>query len=170
MKRNIRQKGTTILELAVAMAITGMMLMGVVALIFQEWRGTASAKTTVAAAQEIGNAARWISQDGMMAESTGLVEGDPPVDHVTLMWIERYEFANIPHSSSYYLSDTRLCREYDGTVSTVARNISGIEFSRTGNLITVTVSCAPGFWVSDGTGTVSRSYQIYLRAAESLFS
>ena len=75
---------------------------GIVGLIFQEYSGTATAKSSVTAAHEIGSAARWISQDGMMAESTDLAEGAQPADNQTLTWIERYDFASIPHSSSYF--------------------------------------------------------------------
>jgi len=164
MKGQVRQKGMTLLELMAGMAIGAMIMTGVVALISQEFRGTAIARTCVTATHEVGNAARWLSQDGMMAESTDLVEGADPVDHLTLTWIERYDFANIPHSSSYSLSGTQLCRDYDGTVTTVARNISKVEFSQTGRILTVSVSCTPPWWVP--TGTVQKTYRIYLRTAE----
>jgi len=163
MNRQDKQKGMTLLELLVSMAITAMILSGIVALIFQEYSGTATAKTAVTAAHEIGTAARWISQDGMMAESTNLVEGADPVDHLTLTWIERYDFANIPHSSSYTLCDTQLCRDYDSTVTTVAQHISKVEFSQTGHLVTVSVSCTPQWWRAS---TIQKTYRIYLRAAE----
>jgi len=163
MKGQARQKGMTLLELLVAMAITAMIIGGIAALIFQEYSGTAIAKTSVTTAHEIGNAARWISQDGMMAESTGLVEGAHPVDYLTLTWIERHDFANIPHSSSYYLEGTQLYRDYDGTVTIVARDISKIEFSQTGYLLTVSISCTPRWWNST---TTEKTYRIYLRTAE----
>lgn len=158
-----KQKGATLLELLAAMAITAMILTGVVGLIFQEFSGTATAKTSVTAAHEIGNTARWLSQDGMMAESTGLVEGAHPADNITLTWTERRDFANIPHYSSYYLEGTQLRRDYDGTVTTVAQDISNIEFSQAGNLLTVSISCTPRWWKS---ATVEKTYRIYLRPAE----
>lgn len=158
-----KQKGMTLLELIVSMAITVTILSGIVALIFQEYSGTAIAKTAVTAAHEIGTAARWISQDGMMAASTDLVEEADPVDHLTLTWIERYDFVNIPHSSSYSLEGTQLRRDYDGIVTTVAQHISKIEFSQTGHLVTVSVSCTPQWWRAS---TIQKTYRIYLRAAE----
>ena len=98
-----------------------------------------------------------------MAESTGLVEGAHPADNITLTWIERWDFVNIPHSSSYYLEGTQLRRDYDGTVTTVAQDISNIEFSQTGRLLTVSISCTPRWWNS---ATVEKTYRIYLRTAE----
>ena len=164
MKGQARQKGMTLLELMAGMAIGAMIMTGMVALISQEFRGTAIARTSVTATHEVGNAARWLSQDGMMAKNTDLLEGADPVDQLTLTWIERYDFANIPHSSSYSLSGAQLRRDYDGTVTTVARNISKVEFSQTGRVLIVSISCTPPW--RDPTGTVQKTYRIYLRTAE----
>ncbi len=163
-KGQARQKGMTLLELMAAMAIVGIIVMGVVALIYNESRGTAIARTSVTAGHEISYAARWLSQDGWMAESTNLVDGADSVDHLTLNWIERRDFANIPHYSSYYLSGTQLLRDYDGAVKTVAGKISNIEFSQSGSLITVSIDCSPQ-WAGDSAKTVRKTYRIYLRAA-----
>lgn len=163
ISRQYGQKGMTLIELLVSLAITGMVVSGALGLIFHEFRGTAIAKTYVTAAHEIGNAARWISQDAMMAESSGLVDGAQPTDKITLTWIERYDSANIPHSSTYSLNGNELHRDYDGLITTVAKNITDIEFSRTGDLLKVLISCTPQWWNSK---TVERTYSIYLRAAE----
>ena len=157
------QKGVTLLELMVSMAITVMVAGGAVGLIFHEFRGTATAKTQVTAAHEIGYAARRISQDAMMAESTDLAEEAQPTDQLTLTWTERYDFANIPHYSSYSLCGNELRRDYDGNIITVARNISKIEFSQTGYLLKISISCTPPWWNST---TVKKTYHIYLRASE----
>ena len=163
MKRWAKQKGVTLLELMAVMAIGSMIMSGVVGLIFQEFRGNAIACTSVTATHEIGNCARCISEDGMMAESTNLVEGADSVDQVTLTWIERYDFANIPHSSSYSLWDNQLRRDYDGTVTTVARDIPKVEFSQAGRILTVSIRCNPPWWTL--TGMVQKTYRIYLRTA-----
>ncbi len=163
MKGQARQKGMTLLELMVSMGISAVIASGTLGLIFQEVRGTAVARTSVAAAHEIGNAARRISQDMIMAESTDLIEGAVPVNSLTLSWTERYDFANTPHSSSYTLEGTELRRDYDGTVTTVGRDISGIEFSQTGGLLTVSISVSPRWWAPGGT--VQKTYQVYLRTA-----
>lgn len=161
MKRYDGQKGTTLLELTVSMAIVGVIVLGVVGLIYHELKSTATARASVTVGHEIRNAARWISQDGMMAEGSNLIEGAQPVDQLNLAWIERYDFNNIPHSCSYYLSGTELRRDYDGTVTTVARHISGIDFSQAGNLLTVTISCTPP-WIGQYR-TIEKTYRICLR-------
>ncbi|MDP2718988.1 MAG: hypothetical protein Q8P44_04040 [Dehalococcoidia bacterium] len=164
MKNNRFQKGTAMLELILAMAITAAMLPGVTALIFHEWRGTSIAKNQVRTSHEISNAARWITQDGKMAETSDLIDGAPPAEQVTLSWTDRYAFVNIPHSSTYYLSGKDLLRTYDLKTTTVARDISQIGFSQTGNLVTITISCSPGYWVP--YGEVTKTYIVYLRGAQ----
>ena len=164
MHKQERQKGTTLLELLVALSIVALIMGGVVALIFQEYRGTNLAKTYVTTAHEIRRAAQWISQDMMMAESTDFVEGTEPTDNITLNWIEKSDFANLPHSSSYYLLDDQLQRNYDGTITTVAQNISMVNFSQKGRLVTVSISCTPRWW--NPNNTVEKTYRIYLRPTE----
>lgn len=163
IEEQANQKGATLLELIVGLAITAMILSGVVALIFHEYNGTAATKSSITASREIGNAARWFSRDGMMARNTDLIEAAQPADNLTLSWIERQDFANIPHFSSYNLEGTELRRNYDGTVTTVARYISKVSFSQTDRLITMTISSTPPWWKSK---TVEKTYRVYLRPAE----
>jgi len=158
-----KQKGMALLELLAAMAISSMIMGGAVALVFQEYHGTNIAKTHVIAAHEIGNAVRWISQDGTMAESTDLLDGAEAVDQVTLNWIERCDYANTPHSVGYYLTENQLKCNYDGVITTVARNIGSLKFSQTGRYLMVSVSCTPRWW--NPTQTLQKDFRFYLRTA-----
>jgi len=164
MKWQNNQKGTTFLELTIGLAIVALIGTGVVGLINHEIKSTATARASVTIADEIENAAYQISKDGMMAESTNLVESAEPVNNLDLAWIERYEFTNIPHECSYYLNGDELCRDYDGTVTTIARHISGIKFSQTGDLIRVSITCKPT-WMGQNR-TVEKTYSIYRRVPE----
>lgn len=163
MRRQNSQKGFTLLELVVGTAIIGLIVLGTVALITHEVKGTAAARTSVTVGDEIRDAARSLCKDGMMAETTNLVEGAPPADNLVLSWVERYECINVPHTSSYVLSGDELRRDYDGTVTTVARHISEIKFSQTGDVLTVSITCTPP-WMGQNR-TVEKTYRIYLRAA-----
>ncbi|MFC1872659.1 PilW family protein [Chloroflexota bacterium] len=158
------EKGTTLLELMAGMAILVLIMGGVVALIYQEWSGTATAKDSVTVSHEIGNAARLISHDGMMATNTNLVQGEQPVDQLNLSWLEQHDYLEIPHAANYWLEEDQILRNYDGAITTVARNISKIEFSRMGLVLTVSISCNPQWWILDKT--VEQTYRVYLRATE----
>lgn len=138
-----KEKGFTLVELLASMAISGMVMGAGASLIFQQIRGDATIKTTVAASHEIGNAVRSISEDGMMAEASDLIDGAAPVDQLTLTWVEWYQVAATSHQSTYWLSGTDLKRGYDGVVATVAQDITSIAFSQDGRVITVVVRCTP---------------------------
>ena len=99
-----------------------------------------------------------------MAESTDFMDGADPVNCLTLNWVERSDFTDLPRSSSYYLEDNHLQRDYDGTVTTLARNISKIEFSQTGRILTVSITCTPPWWCPNGE--VQKTYRVYLRPEE----
>ena len=164
MRRRAGERGATLLELMLGMAVTGMIVCGVVGLIYQEFSGTAHAKTPITAAHEIGNAARILSQDAAMAASTDLVVGAQPRNYVTLTWMQRQDFVDLPHSCGYWLEGGELRRNYDGNVTTVARNISSVEFSQTGRLLIVSISCTPRWWIIEDT--IEKTYHIYLRPTE----
>ena len=157
------QKGTTVLELVVGLAVMALIGTGTVGLIKHEFNSTATARACVTVADEIDNAARWVSQDGMMAEVTNLTESAQPVDSLSLTWVERQEFIDVPHTCSYSLAGGELRRDYDGTVTTVARHISSIKFSQTGNMIRFSVTCEPP-WTGQYR-TVEKTYSIYLRVS-----
>jgi len=164
MRRHVGERGATLLELMLGLTVTGMIVCGVVGLIFQEYSGTANAKTRITAAHEIGNAARILTQDAAMAAGTDLVVGTQPRDYITLDRIEREDFVDLPHSCSYWLDGDELRRDYDGTVTTVARNISSVKFSQTGRLLTVSICCTPRWWIIEDT--IEKTYHIYLRPTE----
>ena len=146
------------LETVAGVAIVAMISIGTVALINYEVKSTATARTSVTASHEIEKAACWITKDGMMAESTNITDST-----LEMNWIERYEFANAPHSSSYYLDGTDLCRNYDGIVTKVAQNISEVEFSRDSDVLNVSICCSPP-WIGQDR-TVTKTFCVYLRTA-----
>lgn len=108
------------------------------------------------ALHEVDNAHYWVGKDARSALSTNLADGGPPVSAVTLSWTDS---GGGPHSSSYSLSGTQLQRNYDGSVLTVARHLSSIQFSRSGQLITVNLVSSPGSSANDE----SRDFYVHLR-------
>ena len=163
MRGQSGQKGFTLLEFVAAFGITAMVLSAFVGLIWHEIRGNATAKVAVTASSDLGNAGRCLSQNCMMAQSSDLVDEAAPVDQLTLSWIEWYQLTGVSHVSTYWLSGTDLKRDYDGTVTTVARNISSVAFSQTDRVITMVVTSTPP-WVP--TKTVERTFRVWLRPRE----
>ncbi|MEE9324681.1 MAG: type II secretion system protein [Dehalococcoidia bacterium] len=154
------QKGVGLIELLVSIAILGLLGSSTAVSISAFIRVTGSGNDKLTAFHEIQNASYWISRDGQMASSTDLVDGASPVNSVSLTWTDKFNETQVNHSSAYSLSGTILQRTYDSVVRQVARNISDIQFSLNGQMMTVVITSAP-----QGSAGVSeqRTYTIRLR-------
>ena len=139
MRIRAGQGGFTLVEMMAVMALVGLTATGVSALFLQETRGTTESKSVVSTSMDIGDAGRWFGRDASMAQSSDLVDGAPPVDQIALTWTDWSQLEGTMHQSRYWLSGTELKRDYDGTVTTAARNISSVNFSQAGRVITASV-------------------------------
>lgn len=160
MKIGTDQRGFTLAEFLMAAGIA-VMLVGVLgSAIFQFVRVTEQGNDQFRALHDVQNAGYWITLDGRRAETTDLVEGAQPVESATLGWTDRGQ----AHTSTYSLSGTDLQRNYDGTITTVARYVSSVGFSISAEgYITVNVTSSPGgrWGVSEET-----VYKVYPRSAD----
>ncbi len=181
----MRQKGFTLLELLVALAIGSMLTTGVVLSIQQVLVGTDRSNSQVVALTDIDYAVLAIKKDLMMTQSTNLTDGSPiPQSSVMLSWIDytsSFDSGNQSvHSSSYTLSANYtitlgsgtfkktifrrdLRRNYDGVEGIVGRNITSIGFTQNGTAITVVITAI-------GPGIRARSetlkFSAHIRAEE----
>ena len=145
----MRQKGFTLIEVMVAMAVGGIVMAGVVLGIYQVVWGTARSSDQVVALTDINHAALYIKKDLQMVQRTSLTDGEPtPQSSANLSWTDYTGFEpedERNHFSAYVLSGTDLMRTYDGTVSIVGRYITSIGFTQDGRVITVVITAtAPG--------------------------
>ena len=144
MNHKSSQKGMTLVELLVALTITAVIIGGLSTAIYTIINVTERGKAESSALHDIQKAAYWISGDAQMAWTTGLPDGGPAVDSMTLEWTDGYGDS---HSSSYWLSDTELQRNFDGNITTAAWYITSIEFSISGDVLTFRIeSTPPGRW------------------------
>jgi len=107
---NKNQKGFTLVELAVALAITGLITGGITMTIFQVFDVNARTSNHMTAVRQVQNAGYWISRDAQMAQSTVITEvlGFPS----TLTWTE-YVAPSDEHQVVYtLLADNKLQREH----------------------------------------------------------
>lgn len=139
------QKGMTLVEVLVGAALVAMLVMPTSLAIYHFISLSHQGNARLTALHNIQNAARIISRDGQMAESTDLVEGAEPVASLGLAWLDRYAGVTEGHTASYRLTDNNLERTYDGVSAVIARHISSVAFSRDGGVITMTIAAqAPG--------------------------
>ncbi len=162
----MKQKGFTLLEVLVAVAVGGILMAGILGTIHQVVLGTGRSNSQVVALTEINRAALQIRKDIQMAHNTDLSDGSPvPQGSLVLDWIEYTGFegttANRSHESSYSLSGTDLLRTYDDEVSIVGRNITYVGFTRGGRLVSVVIT-ATGQRVPPRSETLE--FRVYLRS------
>ncbi|MDY6911652.1 MAG: hypothetical protein SVM79_04765 [Chloroflexota bacterium] len=144
------ERGFTLAEVlvttAISMAIAG--LLGTA--IYQFFVVTNQGSDTMTAMHQIQNASHWLNIDGQMSNSAN---GGSQLE------------LTIPNSATvtYALSGTELRRTVEGSQMTVARNISSIDFSIDGRVITTTITAAP----EEGGGISEQgAFKVYLRLSE----
>lgn len=150
-----RERGFTLVEILLAMGITALITGVLGTAIFQIFDRSASGQDTLRALSDIQNAGQWIYLDGEKAETTNLVNNDPPVSSMTLTWSSE----GTPHTATYTFSNTELIRNHNGVETTVARYLSGADFAISDELITINMTSAPG------NGGVSKevTYNVWVR-------
>jgi len=142
----MNQKGFTLIELVVAMAVGSLVMTAAVLSIYQFFWASVRSNDIVVALTDVNNAVQWIKRDIQMAQSTNLTDGAPiPQSSLSLYWLdltsfEPDELAN--HSSIYNLSGTELQRTYDGTTVVIGRHITSLGFIQESNVITCNITAA----------------------------
>ena len=145
----MNQKGFTLVEFLVAMAVSAMVMTGIVLAIHQVVWGTGRSNSHVVALADVNHATLSLKKDIQMAHDTDLTDGDPvPRSSVTLTWTDYTGFEesdNKTHYAAYTLSGTELHCDHDGTVSIVGRHITSVGFTLSDRVITANITATgPG--------------------------
>ncbi len=163
----MRQKGFTLIEVLVVLAVGSVILVGIVLSIHQVVWGTGRTNSQVVALTNVNYAALFIRKDIQMSQNTDLTDGVS--SSVGLTWTDYTGFEpedERNHNCTYTLSDngTELLRTYDGTVSIVGRNITSVTFTKDAQddrVINVVITAT-------GTGFLQRSktleFSVYMRS------
>ena len=139
----MRQKGFTLVELLVALAVGSLVIVGALGATYQVVWGTSRTNSQVVALTDAHQVALRLKKDLEMAQ---LDEGDflsggavvitltPGGPTATLGWTDFTSFdpgENKEHTSGYeLLSNGELQRTYDGIMSIVGRNVTYISFTQ----------------------------------------
>ena len=169
------QKGYTLVELLVALAVGSLVIVAALAVIHQVVWNTSRANSQVIVLTDANQAALQLKKDIQMAQ---LDKGDFPADGttvitltpdgptVTLSWTDYTSFdpaENKNHSSSYELLGSELQRTYDGTTSIVGRNITSVDITQgpeDDRVINVIITAAKG-GISPRSETLK--FSVYMR-------
>ena len=135
----MRQKGFTLVELLVALAVGSLVIVGALGAIYQVVWGTSRTNSQVVALTDVHQAALQLKKDIQMAQSAAFDLPDGSI--AKLDWIDYTSFdpaENKDHTSSYKLLDGELRRIYDQgepseITSIVGRNITYVDFTQNPN-------------------------------------
>lgn len=149
-----KQAGFTLVEVILAIGITALIAGPLTTGIFQINNVIVRIDHRIRALNDLQQAGRWLYTDGEVAESTNLIDNDPPTNTMSFSWND-----GEAHTSTYYLSGTELQRDHNGNVITIARSISDAMFSISNQLITIELTSSPD------SGNVEKDalYHILLR-------
>lgn len=161
------ERGFTLLEMAVAVAIVGLLSTGLSSIVYGMERHVQSNRAHVTAATSMEEAARQIVQDWHTAQFVSLVPGDPPVQAVALTWIDPIDgdTCEVLYSlSGQDLTRTESVNSVMQSQTTVGRHITGVGFSQPASQHLYKVS----LFSSGGSARVAeeREYYVTLRAGD----
>ena len=145
---NKSQKGFTLNELLIALAITGVIGGTITMSIIQLVSVNAQNTSRITALKQVENATYWISRDAQMAQTVQTVGGSG--FPLTLTWVD---FDNTSNNVTYSLQSGELRRAYSvnggqPTVTVVAKQISNnstaTNFQFDGDVLTFKITASPG--------------------------
>lgn len=147
------QRGFTVVELVLVMALGALLMPVTVTSIFQIVRGTDRTNTENVALADIDSASTWIGRDLTMGRTfldpdtlaplISCSSGTGP--KLRAEWVDKTLWgASTPdHYLEYYVEPgtTRLARKYDGIVSIAGRRVASISFCRnSGGFVQVNIT------------------------------
>jgi prepilin-type N-terminal cleavage/methylation domain-containing protein len=141
------QKGMTMVELVVATAVAGIIVVFLGTAIYQILTVSGYGNNRLIAAHELENAAYWFNRDGQQAVSASGGAG------LSLTLSDN-------STVNYSLSSAELRRTAGGNAIILARNIISLSFSVSNRVVTMSLASSP-----EGRDNVSENgtYRVYLR-------
>jgi len=154
------EKGMTLVELLIAMAVTAIILGGITATLWQVFTVNSRSVNHMTAVRQVQSAGYWVSQDALMAQSVNATMASSAI--LQLKWIE---WDGVVHDIVYSIdNNSRLKRTNGASESIIASHIDPAQTncSFTGGKLIFTVKAKVGS--GSTAGTESRVYEVKPRS------
>ena len=159
------EKGMTLVELLIAMAVTGIILGSITVTLQQVFAMNSRSLNHMTAVRQVQSAGYWVSQDALMAQTVNTENLSGPQDIVQLTWTE---WDGVPHDIVYSIdNNSRLKRTNGASESIIASHIDPppqTSCNITGGKLIFTVKATVGSGSTAGTET--RVYEVTPRSTK----
>ena len=132
---NREQRGFTLVEILVALAITGLIVGGIAVAIIQVFSVNASASNRMTAVRQVQSAGYYISRDAEMAQDVNTDDNPGTIDVIELVSLRWTDWNGVQYQSDYTINvdDRELKRSYTAGGQTTENIIARYIDPDTGN-------------------------------------
>jgi len=155
------QRGFTLLEILVGLAVGSVLLLAALLSINQILVSTGRSNSQVVVLEEVHRAALRIKKDIQAHTSANLT--DLQDGSTTFSWIDLTGLVPENHNSIYSLSGTELVRTFDDTPSILGRHIESLNFTDNGTYIYVVITATSSTFPPRSE---TLSFRVYKRTGE----
>ena len=133
-RENLRQRGVTLLEVIVSLGIMGALSGVIVISSFAMLKAQASTNGQAEVAIEVSKSTRWLARDIHRAASSDLVVGAGAVTTADFTWDDGGVITTCTYSMD--AGSSTMVRTCPSGPKAVANGITGLQFTRSGELVT----------------------------------
>ena len=120
----MKQRGFTLMELLVVVAVVGLLVPILATIIYQISRQTVDNSNRMSAMRPLANAGRWLSEDIPMAQDTNLIVDDTPFSTLQLYWTNWSDTGNVDTYSADTVAYKRCRITYERVGNTLHRTVA----------------------------------------------
>jgi prepilin-type N-terminal cleavage/methylation domain-containing protein len=146
------QRGFNLVEMMVSIGLLSLVVTLAGSALFQALGSQRWWQADAMATRDLRHAMSLYGRDAAKAETVDLADAGGPVSSLIITWPDS---TGSLHTTTFAMSGDTLTRDVDGAAMILARNVTSVEFNRSGKTLQLELT------VSTADGTRSQSLQVY---------